>query len=90
MSLRGAIREIQSLINVEHQQVISTAHYNNIVEQSQRPTRRQERQQFGFKRRKRAQAFLDLHARMTNLHHHVRTSVSAVTRRNNQRTAFQT
>ena len=79
-----------SLINVDHQQVISTARYNNLIEQSHRPTRRQERQQQGFKRRKRAQEFLNLHARVTNLHHHSRTSVSAMTRRNNQKRAFQT
>ena len=89
-SYGAAIREIPSLADVDHQQVISTARCNNIVEQSHRPTRRQERQRQGFKRQKRAQEFLRLHARLENLHHHTRTSVSAVTRRNNQRTAFQT
>ena len=89
-SYRAAIRELPSLINVDHQQVISTARCNNLIEQSHRPTRRQERQQQGFKRRKRAQEFLNLHARVTNLHHHSRTSVSAMTRRNNQKRAFQT
>ena len=38
----------------------------------------------------RAQEFLSLHARITNLHHHSRISVTAVTRRNNQNKAFQT
>ena len=89
-SYGAAIRELPSLINVDHQQVISTARCNNLIEQSHRPTRRQERQQQGFKRRKRAQEFLNLHARVTNLHHHSRTSVSAMTRRNNQKRAFQT
>ena len=89
-SYGAAIREIPGLVNVDHQQVISTARCNNMIEQSHRPTRRQERQQQGFKRRKRAQEFLRLHARLENLHHHSRTSVSAVTRRSNQRTAFQT
>ena len=89
-SYGAAIRELLSLTNVDHQQVISTARCNNIVEQSHRPTRRQERQQLGFKRRKRAQAFLNLHARIENLHHHSRTSVSATTRRKNQKQAFQT
>jgi len=84
-----AIREIPSLVNVDHQQVISTAGCNNIVEQSHRPTRRQERQQQGFKRRKRSQQFLRLHARIENLHRHTRTSVPATTRRNNQKQAFQ-
>ena len=89
-SYGAAIREIPSLINVDHQQVISTARCNNMIEQSHRPTRRQERQQQGFKRQKRAQEFLGLHARIENLHHHSRTSVSATTRRRNQMQSFQT
>ncbi len=89
-SYGAAIRELPELVNVNHQQVIPTARCNNIVEQSHQSTRRQERQQLGFKRRKRAQEFLSLHARIENLHHHSRTSVSAQTRRNNQRQAFQT
>ena len=89
-SYGAAIRELPSLVNVDHQQVISSARCNNLIEQSHRPTRRQERQQLGFKRRKRAQEFLSLHARIENLHHHSRTSVSAQTRRHNQKQAFQT
>ena len=89
-SYGAAIREISSLVNIDHQQVISTARCNNIVEQEHRSTRRQERQQQGFKGRKRAQEFLSLHARITNLHHHSRTSVSASTRRRNQKQAFET
>lgn len=78
------------LADVDHQQVISTARCNNIVEQSHRPTRRQERQQQGFKRRKRAQEFLNLQARIDNLHHHTRTNISATARQNNQKQTFQT
>jgi putative transposase len=83
-SYGAAIREIPSLADVDHQQVISTARCNNIIEQEHRSTRRQERSQQGFKKRKRAQEFLSLHARITNLHHHARTSVSAKTRRSGQ------
>jgi len=82
-SYGAAIREIPSLVNVDHQQVISTARCNNVIGQSQRSTRHQERHQQGFKRRKRAQEFLSLHARIENLHHHSRTSVSAQTRQSN-------
>ncbi|ULH18205.1 IS6 family transposase (plasmid) [Deinococcus sp. KNUC1210] len=89
-SYGAAIREIPSLVNVDHHQVISTAKCNNVIEQEHRSTRRQERSQQGVRRRKRAQEFLSLHARITNLHHHSRTSVTAATRRNNQSTAFQT
>jgi len=86
----AAVREVPSLVNVDHQQVISTARCNNVVEQSHRPIRRQERHQQGSKRMKRAQEFLILHARIDNLHHHTRTSVSASIRRSNQKQAFQT
>ncbi|CAM4429829.1 IS6 family transposase [Deinococcus marmoris] len=85
-SYGAAIRQIVSLAAVDHQEVISTTRCNNMIEQSHRSTRRQERQQLGFRRRKRAQEFLNLHARIENLHHHTRTSVSA----KNQRHAFQT
>ncbi|UQN09772.1 IS6 family transposase [Deinococcus sp. QL22] len=84
------IREIPSLADVDHQQVMSTARCNNVTLQEHRSTRRHERSQQGFKRRKRAQEFLRLHARITNLHHHSRTSVPATTRRSNQNQAFQT
>ena len=89
-SYRAAIREVPSLVNVDHQQVISGARCNNLIEQSHRSTRRQERGQQGFKRKKRAQEFLSLHARIENLYHHTRTSVSAETKRINQKQAFQT
>jgi len=89
-SYGAAIREIPSLINIDHQEVISTARCNNSIEQEHRCTRRQERSQQGFKRWKRAQEFLSLHARITNLHQYSRTSVTAAPRRDNQRKAFQT
>ena len=66
-SYGAAIWELPSLINVDHQQVISTARCNNLIEQEHRSTRRQERSQQGFRRRKRAQEFLSLHARMVVL-----------------------
>ena len=89
-SYGAAIRELPSLKGVDHQQVISTARCNNLIEQSHRSTRRQERQQLGFKRRKRAQEFLSLHARIENLHHHSRTSVPPRPDEATRRQAFQT
>jgi len=89
-SYGATIRELPSLVNGGYHQVVSTAKFNNVIEQSHRPTRRQERQQQGFKRKKRAQEFLTLHARIGNLHQHTRTSVSAAIRRSNQKHAFQT
>ncbi|MVN89096.1 IS6 family transposase [Deinococcus sp. HMF7620] len=82
----AAIRELPVLHGVEHVQVISTARCNNFVEQSHRPTRQQERSQIGFKRRRRTQEFLALHARVSNLHRCTRTTVPATTR-GNQSTA---
>lgn len=89
-SYGAAIRELPVPVDVDPQQVISTARCNNMTLQAHRPTRRQERQQQGFERRKGAQEFLNLHARISNLHHSTRTSVSAATRRQNQQHAFQT
>ncbi|GGO29910.1 hypothetical protein GCM10008949_24050 [Deinococcus humi] len=75
---------------VEHVQVVSTAPYNTIVEHSHRPTRRQARQQRGFRSRKRAQGFVEVHARVTNLYHPARSTVPALWRRHHQRAAFKT
>ncbi|MDK2013749.1 MULTISPECIES: IS6 family transposase [unclassified Deinococcus] len=79
-----AIRALPVLHAVEHGQVVSAARCNNLVEQSHRPTRQQQRSQLGFKRRQRTQEFLALHARVSNLHRHTRTTVSADRRRRNQ------
>ncbi|WP_272976188.1 IS6 family transposase [Deinococcus geothermalis] len=84
----AALRELPVLHAVEHVQVVSTAHCNNLVEQSHRPTRQHERQQLGFKRRRRAQEFLALHARVSNLHRHARTTVPAALRRSRQSAAL--
>ncbi|MBB5365408.1 DDE-type integrase/transposase/recombinase [Deinococcus humi] len=84
------VLEANPALNADHQQVISTSRCNNIIEQSHRPTRHRERQQQGFKRRKRVQEFLSLHARIENLHHHAWNSVTAMTRKGNQKKAFQT
>jgi putative transposase len=62
-SYRAAIWEIASLIDVDRRQGISTVRRNDVIERPHRPTWRQERQERGFKRRKRAQGFLNLHAR---------------------------
>ena len=86
-SYGAAIRELPVLHAVEHVQVVSSARCNNLVEQSHRPTRQRERQQIGFKRRRRTQEFLALHARTANLRRQTRTTVSASLRRVNQTSA---
>jgi len=80
----AAIRALPMLHAVEHVQVISTVRCNNLIEQSHRPTRAQERSQLGFKNPRRAQDFLTLHARVSNLHQSTRTTVPALNRRRNQ------
>lgn len=89
-SYRAAIRELPVLHIVEHVQVISTARCNNPIEQSHRPTRQHERQQRGFRSRKRAQGFLNLHARISNLQHPARSTQPATTRRHFQQQGFST
>ncbi len=46
-SYRAALRKIPVFDRVEHREVISTARCNNLLEQSHRPTRQQERQRAG-------------------------------------------
>ena len=89
-SYGAAIRELPILNDVDHQQVISTARCNNLIEQSHRPTRCQERSQLGFRKVKRAQGFLDLHARITNLHGPARSTLPAHDRRHALTIALQT
>ena len=60
----------------------------NLVEQSHRATRRRVRQQRGFRSRRRAQGFLDLHACITNLHHPARCTIPSHHRRHDQPQAF--
>ncbi|WP_412030574.1 IS6 family transposase [Deinococcus yunweiensis] len=87
-SYGAALRELHVFHAVEHVQVVATARCNNLVEPSHRPTRQQERSQLGFKRRKRTQEFLNLHARVSNLQRHTRTTVPALVRRSKQTAAL--
>ena len=77
----AAIRELPILDDVDHQQVISTARSDNLIEQSHRPTRCQERSQLGFRQISRAQGFLDLHARIANRYGPARSTLPANDRR---------
>ena len=89
-SYGAAIRELSALEKDYHQEVISSARCNNLIERSHRPTRKQERSQLGFRRVTRTQEFLCLHARVSNLYQHTHTYVPATIRRINQTRAFQT
>jgi len=90
LASRGTpMRELPVLEEVDHQQVISTAQCNNLIEQSHRPTRRQERAQLGLRQVTRTQGFLDLHARITNPHGVTRSTIHAYDRRSFLRTALR-
>lgn len=68
-SYGAAIREIPELGGSEHITVSAAERQNNIIEQSHRPTREQERQQRGFRSSKRTQGFLFTHAEVNELFH---------------------
>lgn len=66
-SYGAALREVSDLAASEHITVSASEHQNNLIEQSHRPTRVQERQQQGFRCLERAQRFLFTHAHISNL-----------------------
>ena len=80
-SYSAALRETPELAASEHVTVSAFKRQNNLIEQSHRPTREQERQQRNFRAVDRAQAFLFTHAEVGNLFRPTRTSVSARLRR---------
>jgi putative transposase len=88
-SYAAAIHELPMLEAVDHQQVISTARCNNLIEQSHRPTRGQERSQLGFRQVGRAQGFLSLPTRISNLHGTSRSTAPAHDRRYRLSTALR-
>jgi putative transposase len=89
-SYSAAIKEVPELSCSEHTTVSAAEHQNNLIEQSHRPTRNQERQQQGFRDRRRAQRFLLAHAHISNLFNKTRTQVPANERRFNLRVALDT
>ena len=82
-SYNAALREMPDLAEVEHVQVRSEARKNNLIEQSHRPTRDQERQQRCFRDTRRAQRFLVTHARVSNLFRRTRSRTPAQHRLHN-------
>ena len=66
-SYAAALRELPELAAVEHEEVRAAARQNNLIEQSHRPTREQERQRRCFRSPPGTQQFLSVHARIANL-----------------------
>ncbi len=80
-SYSAALREVPELGASEHVTVSAAEHQNNLIEQSHRPTREQERHQRQFRGTKRAQGFLFAHAEVNGLFQHARASTPARLRR---------
>lgn len=84
-----ALRELPELSDTEHITVSAKEHQNNLIEQSHRSTRNQERQQQGLRDKERSQRFLFTHAQISNLFSGTRTQVPAFVRRENLEQAFK-
>jgi putative transposase len=80
-SYGAALRELPELDASEHIIVSAAERQNNLIEQSHRSTREQERQQRGFRSLHRARRFLFTHAEVSNLFHHTRARTPARLRR---------
>lgn len=87
-SYGAAFREVSELGATEHVVVSALKRQNNLIEQSHRPTRDQERQQRGFRTVPCTQAFLFTHAEVGNLFRHTRARTPAQLRRRNWLRAF--
>ncbi len=88
-SYGAALKDLPELAASEHVTVSAAERQNNLIEQSHRPTREQERQQRNFRESKRAQGFLFTHAEVHSLFHHTRTSTPAWLRRQSLKRGFR-
>ena len=87
-SYGAALRELPELGATDHITVSAAERQNNLIEQSHRPTRDQERQQRGFRIAPRTQGFLFAHAEVNHLFRHTRTRIPAQRRRRNLTCGF--
>ena len=87
-SYSAALREVPELATTEHITVSAAERQNNLIEQSHRPTREQERQQRKFRGVRRAQRFLFTHAGVTNLFRSTRSGIPAQLRRHSLTRGF--
>ena len=83
-----AIREMPELSSTLHVTVSAAERQNNLIEQSHRPTREQERQQRSFRAVRRVQRFLFTHAEVGKLFRSTRSGIPARLRRNNLARSF--
>ena len=87
-SYGAALRELPELDASEHVTVSAAERQNNLIEQSHRPTREQERQQRGLRESEHAQRFLFTHAEVGNLFRPTRTGIPARLRRHHLTRGF--
>ena len=87
-SYGAALGVILELGASEHVTVSAAERQNNLIEQSHRPTREQERPQRGFRTALRAQRFLFAHAEVSNLFRHTRGCKPSQLRRSNLTRGF--
>ena len=76
-SYGAAIQEFPELDAIEHVPVSAAERQNNLINQSHRPTREQERQHRQCKGSKRAQGFLSTYAGVNRLFRHTRANTPA-------------
>jgi putative transposase len=87
-SYGAALREIPELAASEHIKVSAAERQNNLIEQSYRPTREQERQQRTFRTIRRTHRFLFTHAEVSNLLRSSRSGIPARLRHHNLTRGF--
>ena len=87
-SYEAALKKLPELGLAEHIKVSAAERQNNLIEQSHRPTRDQERQHRGFRSLIRTQGFLFTHAEINHLFRNTRSQVTACIRIRNLSAAF--
>ncbi len=87
-SYETALKELPELGISEHIKVSAAKRQNNLIEQSHRPTREQQRQHRGFRSLIRTQGFLFCHAELNHLFRNTKSQVSACIRKQNLSNAF--
>ena len=84
----AALKELPELTTSSHVKVSAKERQNNLIEQSYRPTRDQERQHRGFRSLIRTQDFLFTHAEINHLFRNTKSQATALIRKQNLSNAF--
>lgn len=87
-SYEAALKELPELGMAEHIKVSAAERQNNLIEQSHRPTRDQERQHRGFRSLIRTQGFLFTHAEINHIFRNTKSQTTALIRKQNLSNAF--